>query len=283
MDADTGRLDFPPEILSHYGDGREQERLRRGRNRLELARTQQILQRFLPAPPAQILDIGGGPGEYAAWLARSGYDVHLLDATPLHVEQARETARRQPSHPFAADMGDARSLPFSTASADAVLLLGPLYHLTEREDRVRALQEALRVLRPEGLLAAAAISRFAPLFDGLQFHFLDDPDFVRIVERDLREGQHRNPSNHPHYFTTAFFHHPDELAGEVIEAGFEIEAVLLVEGPGLFVPDLDVWWHDQERRERLLQFIAAVEREPSLLGLGGHLLALARPPGDHHE
>jgi SAM-dependent methyltransferase len=162
--------------------------------------------------------------------------------------------------------------------ADAVLLLGPLYHLTERDDRLLALREARRVLHPGAVLVAAAITRFASLFDGLRFGFLDDPAFVRIVERDLTDGQHRNPGDHPDYFTTAFFHHPDELAQEVTEAGLTLEAVLAVEGPGWLLPDLDEWWRDIGRRERLLHLIAAVEREPSLLGVSGHLLAVARRP-----
>ena len=71
------------------------------------------------------------------------------------------------------------------ASVDAVLLLGPLYHLTERADRVRALAEGRRVLRPGGVLAAAAISRYASAVDGLFRGHLREPGFEAIVERDL--------------------------------------------------------------------------------------------------
>lgn len=267
------------QIQSHYGTGYERERLQRGGSRLEFARTQIILRRFLPPPPARVLDVGGGPGVYAAWLASQGYQVQLLDALPLHVRQAQEVSRRQPAYPFLAELGDARALPYHDLVADAVLLLGPLYHLTKRDDRLLALREARRVLRPGAVLFAAAITRFASLLDGLRFGFLEDPDFVRIVERDVTEGQHRNPGDHPDYFTTAFFHHPDELTQEVTEAGLTLEGVLAIEGPGWLLPDLDEWWRDIGRRERLLHLIAAVEREPSLLGMSGHLLAVARRPG----
>jgi ubiquinone/menaquinone biosynthesis C-methylase UbiE len=265
-----------PEIPEHYATGYEGRRLQQGRSRLEFARTQLIVQRFLPAPPARVLDVGGGPGAYAAWLAGAGYQVQLLDAVALHVAQAGEASERQPAHPFTAEVGDARSLPYPDESADAVLLFGPLYHLTERADRLLALREARRVLRPGGLLCVAAISRFASLFDGLWLGFLDDPGFVRIVRRDLHDGQHRNPENHPSYFTTAFFHHPQELAQEVADAELALEAILAIEGPGWLVPDLDAWWQDEHRREQLLSLIAAVEREPALLGMSAHLMAVAR-------
>ena len=272
MDELLQRL--PPEILSHYGEGVEQPRLLGGTSRLEFARTQLILSRFLPRPPARILDIGGGPGAYAWWLTDQGYTVHLVDAVPLHVEQARAAANG-----YTVELGDARRLHEPDASADAVLLLGPLYHLTERADRLRALAEAGRVLRPGGHLFVAAISRFASLLDGLWAYRLDDPAFVQIVERDLREGQHRNPENRPEWFTTAYFHHPDELVREVRDAGLILTDLLAVEGPAWLLPEFDARWRDDRRRQDLLEAIARIEREPSMLGVSAHLLAVARHHG----
>jgi SAM-dependent methyltransferase len=79
-----------PAIESHYGTGYERSRLfRGGRPSLEYVRSMELLERLLPAPPARVLDVGGGPGAYAAPLARRGYRVHLVDPVPLHVEQAR--------------------------------------------------------------------------------------------------------------------------------------------------------------------------------------------------
>src|SRR5262249_25732135 len=154
-------------------------------------------------------------GAYALPLAAEGYAVHLVDPVALHVEQARAASAAQPDAPLAsAAVGDARELPLDDASADAVLLLGPLYHLTDAEDRARALREAHRVLRPGGLLAAAAITRFASTLDGIAQGFLLEPGFEAIVERDLADGQHRNPGEHPRWFTTSYFHRPEELERE---------------------------------------------------------------------
>jgi SAM-dependent methyltransferase len=158
---------------------------------------------------------------------------------------------------------------------DAVLLLGPLYHLTGRGDRIQALREARRVLRPGGLLFAVGIGRFASLLSGMVDNFLGDPEARVIVERDLRDGQHRNPTDKD-YFTTAFFHRPEELTSEVSEVGFDVVELLGVEGPAWLLPDLERRWADEAERERLLQAARAVEREPTLLGIHPHLLAVAR-------
>lgn len=270
---------LPPEIAAHYAAGVEAARLSSGTGLLEMARTRELLTRYLPPPPAVILDVGGGPGAYACWLAAQGYEVHLVDPVPLHVEQARRASEARPGRPLASvRLGDARRLEEPDAGVDALLLLGPLYHLTERDDRLAALREARRVLKPGGPAFAAGISRFASLLDGLARDLFTDPDFARMVERDLRDGQHRNPTGRLDYFTTAFFHHPRELEAEMREAGLAVEAVFGIEGPGWLLPDVDARWADPARRARLLAAARAVEREPSLLGASAHLLALGRRP-----
>ena len=266
------------EVQAYYARGGETRRLFKGHGLIELARTQEIILRHLPPPPGSILDVGGGPGIYACWLAARGYRVHLVDAMPLHVEQARQASAGQPDTPVATlRVGDARQLEEADATVDAVLLLGPLYHLTERTDRIQTLREARRVLRPGGLLFAVGIGRFASLLSGMVDNFLGDPEARVIVERDLRDGQHRNPTDKD-YFTTASFHRPEEFTGEVREAGFDLVDLLGVEGPTWLLPDLARRWADEAERERLIETARAVEREPTLLGIHPHLLAVARRP-----
>jgi SAM-dependent methyltransferase len=258
-------------IVAHYSENPEDDRLRSGWFQLEFARTQELILRHIPPPPQRILDAGGGAGVYAEWLGSLGYETHLIDIVPRHVEAARHIPRIA-----SAKIGDARKLTHADESIDFVLLLGPLYHLTESADRLLALREARRVLRPAGLLFAAAISRFASLLDALRRGFIDDPQFAPILEGDLREGQHRNPTTNPEYFTTAFFHRPDELRSEITEAGFSSIEVFAVEGPGWLAKDFDARWADPARRRRLLDLIRAVEREAILLGATSHLLGIAR-------
>ena len=268
--------DIDPEIRAYYERGGEEGRLHGGfpSGSLELERTREILGRYLPPAPLEILDVGGGPGVYAAWLANRGDRVHLVDPVPLHVEQARA------AHPkVTAELGDARQLPQPDASVDVVLLLGPLYHLVDRDDRLRALQEARRVLRRGGLLFAAAISRFAALLDLLvRLDRLHEPEVFRVVEAGVRSGVFRGAEG-AQLFTTAFLHRPDELRDEVLEAGFELEDVLNVEGPGFLLQDFQDRWADPARREAILAAARLVETEPEMLGASSHLLAIARAPG----
>ena len=276
-EPESDHFSLPNEISQYYEEGLEAQRLSGALGQLELLRSKEIISRYLPDPPAKILDIGGGPGVYACWLARDGHEVHLVDPVPLHVEQARRASAGQPDCPIASiSLGDARKLNQPDANFDLVLMLGPLYHLTDRIDRILALREAYRVLRKGGYIFAVGISRFASLLDALDRGLLSDPEFVRIVQRDLTNGQHRNPTAKLSYFTTAFFHHPDELAAEVAEAGFQVEKTLPIEGPVALIQDLDERWDDQDQRTQILNALRWLEDEPSILGITGHLMAIAR-------
>jgi ubiquinone/menaquinone biosynthesis C-methylase UbiE len=114
-------------LRAYYRRGEEQARLEEAHGLLEFERTIEILARHLPDPPATIADIGGGPGRYALWLADRGYEVEHRDLMELHVEQLQASLTGQ--HRVSTAVGDARALALPDESVDAVLLLGPLYHL----------------------------------------------------------------------------------------------------------------------------------------------------------
>jgi ubiquinone/menaquinone biosynthesis C-methylase UbiE len=269
---------LPKEIEEHYLESKESERLFGARGELERLRTEAILSRYLPPAPATIFDVGGAAGIYAFPLSKQGYLVHLIDPVELHLEQARSFAST--SHVTLASItrGDARHLDVPSGRADAVLLLGPLYHLVEYADRVQALREAQRILRAKGVLFAAAVSRFASLIDGLSSGFFPDAEFRKIVAADLASGQHRNPMNHPAYFTTAYFHRPEDLAAEVRDAGFADVQVLAVEGPAWSAALFREAWDEPTQRQSLMEFLSSIEREPSLQGASAHLIAVAHRP-----
>jgi ubiquinone/menaquinone biosynthesis C-methylase UbiE len=262
------------DLLAFYAQGGEEPRLvAGGPSRLEYARTLELLDRHLPSAPADVLDVGGGPGRYAAWLAERGHRVTLLDIVPLHIEQA--AGRAQTGSPFAVALGDARSLAVGDDSCDVVLLMGPLYHLPDAQDRHRAMQEAARVTRPGGVVICTAITRFAALLDGLDSGQLSEPEWRAAVDRTLATGAHSNPTRHPDLFTTAYFHRPEELQDELIAAGIDHECTYGVEGPGtLLWSRLD----DDRDRENLLLVARVLEAEPSVIGVSPHLLAVGRKP-----
>lgn len=263
----------PTDVIGHYEERyREEDRLVRDPvGRLELIRTGIILDRYLPDPPAAVLDVGGGPGVYADLLNDAGYDVELIDIVPRHIRQATERGVR-------AQLGDARDLPALTKSQDAVLLLGPLYHLAEQADRLNALAEAIRVGKSGAPVFAAAISRYAAAIDGLERGFWDDPAFAEIVVADLKTGRHVNTTGNPAYFTTAFLHHPDELRSELENAGLRDVSVLAVEGVGWVAGDLGGRLDDPPRRAELLHLLELLEREESILGASPHLLGVGFVP-----
>lgn len=241
----------------------EASRLRRdGTGRLEALRTRRLIEPELPSEPSQVLDVGGGTGVHARWIAELGHHVRMIDLVERHVEAARAAG-------LTAEVADARDLPTDDASTDVVLLLGPLYHLPPEERRI-ALDEARRVLRPGGLLAAAAISRWAGLLH-LAITGPWDDDILEAQRRVLRSGRHEPDLLG---FTEAWLHTPAELHAEVEAAGFGDVVVLPVEGPlghGVDLAD-DI----EDRLDRALAVVELTQDVPELIGASPHLLALAR-------
>jgi SAM-dependent methyltransferase len=264
-----------PEILEYYRRGGERDRLAAGPGRLEFLRTWDLLTRTLPAAPATILDVGGATGVYAGPLADAGYRVRVVDPVPEHVAEAAALPGVD------AVLGDARALPAQGDSVDAVLLFGPLYHLPDRPDRIAAWREAGRVMRAGGVVIGATISRFASLFDGFAHHYFRDPRFRPIVERALIDGVHANLDAVRTWFTSAYFHHPAELPGEIADAGLTLRRLVAVESPLAYLgQSLVETLESPELTRALLELLRAVEEEPSLLGASSHILSVAAPgPG----
>lgn len=265
---------FDPAIAEFYARGEEAARLFGGSpaGPLELERTRELILRHLPDGVLRILDVGGGPGVYAAWLADLGHQVHVIDPVPLHVEQASSRDGR-----VTAEVGDARHLTVTDEDADVVLMLGPLYHLLDANDRHAALTEAHRVLRPGGVVFAAAITRFAAL-SNLLLHedLLHEGVVFDVVAEAVRHGAFRGTEHD--LFTNAYFHHPHELGEEVEEAGFADAVVFGIEGPGHLMADLPAAFDDPPRRDAILRAARLIETDESMIGASAHLLAVARKP-----
>jgi ubiquinone/menaquinone biosynthesis C-methylase UbiE len=270
--------DIDPAVADYYEHTPEESRLEQGAFQLEQVRTRELIERHAPPAPAEVLDVGGAAGAYALWLAERGYTVHLLDAAPRLVQEAHRRSQAAPRGLASCRVADARSLPAASESVSLVLLLGPLYHLVDAADRATTLREATRVLRPGGVLIAAGISRWASALDGLARDLYADERYTRMVENDLLDGQHRNPTERLDYFTTAYFHRPEELRAEVAHAGFDVRGLYGIEGPAWIIPDVTTRLEDRARREALLHVCRLLEEEPSVVGCSAHLLAVGQKP-----
>ena len=242
--------------------------------RLERTRTVELLRQLLPAPPVRVLDVGGGPGEYARALVLGGYHVRLVDLVPSHVAQAAA------GHPAVdAVVADARALPEDDDSYDVTLLLGPLYHLVTREDRLQALREAMRVTRPGGRIIAAAISRFAGPLDFAATGRLTE-NLINEAKAFLTDGVH-NPRTD---FTHAYFHRVEELTDECCTAGLTDVVVHGIEGPAWTAaeaaangPLADVVFTGA------LALARVYTDEPALVAASGHILAAGIVPRGHDQ
>jgi SAM-dependent methyltransferase len=257
----------------YYELGNEADRLDSPQGRLEFERSQEIVLRALPPAPAVVADIGGGPGRYALWLASLGYHVIHRDIVPLHVRQLAEAAAAAGVVVDSA-LGDARALDLADASADAVLLLGPLYHL-DAAGRLRALAEARRVVRPGGPVLGAAISRWAARLDGVLGQRLYEkyPQVARVV--DVVEQTGVLEPLFPGSFC-AFTHRPEELRAEISSAGLKVTDLVCVEGAALLLGDLAERAADPAAWQIVLDAARALERVPELIGLGSHLVVTGR-------
>lgn len=251
----------------------ESNRLADAFGHLELARTRELLTRYLPEAPATILDIGGARGPYALWLAETGHEVHLVDMVSTHLEEAGKIASDLGLKLAGLTVGDARKLDHADASMDTVMLHGPLYHLVHRAERLEALREARRVLRPGGRLFAFAINRFAGLIYGVSEGLVFNEAYMEMVEHEVKDGRRANSPAWADTFGDAFFHLPGELKAELEASGFIQEALLGVVGPAWQVPDLEEAWKDPTKRATILTVARLTEQEPLL---GPRLLAVAR-------
>ncbi|WP_338682187.1 methyltransferase domain-containing protein [Streptomyces acidiscabies] len=268
--------ELAPSVLRFYGETvNEGSRLHRSADgRLELARTQELLRRFLPPAPARVLDVGGGTGVHAEWLVKDGYDVALVDPVPRHVEQASAVCP--------ASLGDARELDTADDSYDVVQLLGPLYHLPDADDRRQALAEARRVVKPGGLVAAAAINRYASLFEHVTYAHLHTQRMQEAISKILRTAVHDGD-----HFTLAYFHRGEELADELRESGLTNVQVFGIEGPAWsLVKAVEQQPGDGPTDDLIASAVTAArmaEPYPELLAASSHLLAVGWAPVDVSE
>src|SRR5688572_13216074 len=271
------KTNMPLQIIKAFynSTGVETDRLDQHVFQLEKIRSQQIIREYLK-PGMTIADIGGATGSYSFWLHDMGQEVHLLDVAEYHIETAIKISKEKNKPLGSILLGDARSLPYPDNQFDLILLFGPLYHLQQKTDRIGAITEARRVLKPNGVLLAATISRYASLLDGFWQNYIDDAGFEKIIEQDLTNGNHFNTTGNPFYFTEAHFHSQLEIEEEFMVAGFTHFSIKAIEGFGWLVPGFINRWNDDTWREKLIHYIQKTESDPVMIGMSAHVMTVAR-------
>ena len=267
------------DYYEQYGE-REWARLDRPEDgALEFAINSRTIADYLPAA-TRVLDIGGGPGRYALWLAERGHRVTLADLSPTLLAIARERVATLPAAQAIEEIVEADACDLARwgdGSFDAALSLGPFYHLPEAEARERAAAELARVLRPGGLAFVALMPRTSflrrTIADRAERRHLGDPEFVR---RLLEEGTFIN--DEPGRFTGGYGFRPEEIAPFFARFGFAQECLLASQS---VAPDLqrtlaELAENDEAAFETALAVLLQVANEPSILGMSSHLLYVGR-------
>ena len=274
-------------VLAGYNAGIERNRLRAGIGLIEFERTKEILLEELPKPPAVIYDIGGGYGEYAWWLSSLGYEVHLFDLAETNIKMSGELAGEYPNIRLKSAMVcDARSVPRPDKSADAILFMGPLYSITEYDERILAVRESCRLLKNDGVLFSAALTPYSVLIpriatyhkdDAKKKDELDDPAVIEIIERALTDGCYINPERKiARGLGSSHLHTAKALKEELRRGGFSLSTVHGVMGGAWLAPNLDELLEKEETRNVLLKTVRMLDTHEEIIGLSGHLLAVSR-------
>ncbi|MCM3337587.1 class I SAM-dependent methyltransferase [Paenibacillus sp. MER TA 81-3] len=266
------------QMINYYSSFDEWGRLER--EPLEFTVNCHYIKSHLPEK-GHILDIGAGPGKYAIELAKSGYDITLADITPKLVESAREKVREYGlERQFQGfDVADARNLQlYADEQFDASLMLGPLYHLQQEEDRVSATQELHRVTKSGCLVFVAFMPR------------------MRHVATSLLYPQHWKPNDTieglTEFMCTGIFNHSDEgrFTGAYYFPIEEIEPFMEAHGfeqvkligsgsiAGLMKPEHWQYWRDQGESafQSIMQIVMDAADSPYILGTSSHLLYIGK-------
>jgi S-adenosylmethionine-dependent methyltransferase len=259
-------------VERYYDANAHAEWVRLDRDRIEFAVTVRALDEYLPPPPARVLDIGGGPGRYAIELTRRGYDVTLADISEAELTLAAERAAEAGVTLSRVSKADARDLKqFDDGAFDAVILMGPLYHLLEETDRRLSVEEAVRVTRTGGIVMATNITRYAAIRFWAKHNPMQVVDDRARYEQQAVTGKTQNAPG----FTDIYLMRPEELTALFAKTSVAHIVTIACEGVVSMIReklnelDGEPWdyWVDLNYR---------LAKDPDTHGLAEHLLYVGR-------
>lgn len=260
------------DIAAFYDSGVEAEDARLEQHQLEYDLTWRYLTRYLP-PAGSILEIGAGTGRYTLALCRRGYAVTAVDLSAALLEQCqRRLAAEHLDGQARFVVADARDLRAVPAAFDAVLLMGPLYHLIFEEDRREALRQATARLRSGGLLFSTHLSRLGVLGDLLRRApaWIEQSEEVRWL---LEYG--RRPDDQPRGGFRGYFARVAELRPLHEAFGLQTLVVAGVE-PAISADDESYNRLPAPQRDMWLDLLFAISTDETTLGASRHLLYIGR-------
>ena len=259
------------ELENFYNKASEETRLEKGMGIFEFERIKELIELHISKSNATIIDVGGGTGKYSEWLAKKEHTVHLIEPVLKHIKLAEKRAKKL-KKPFSVSIGEASNLPYKENSADLVILHGPLYHLQKREDRVKAILEAKRVLKKGGIILGFAINATASTVVGLMNGMIHANSFFKMCKEELTTGIHNAPKDFPFLLADAFYHKPQDLKAEFIEQNLNFINLFAVEGMIWLDNEYFANMIDKKKSKTLKKLQTLTQNDEYLLPFSPHMM-----------
>lgn len=258
-------------IEGFYNKVSEETRLDKGMGIFEFERIKSLIEKYISSSPSKIIDIGGGTGKYSEWLAKKGHEVYLVEPVPKHIRIAMDRANKL-KNKYSVHLGEARNLDFPDNFADLIILHGPLYHLQKKNDREKAIREAKRVVKKDGIILGFSINFSASTLVGLLQGLIHKKFFFEMCKEELSTGIHNPPGDFPWLLAEAYYHKPSELKDEFVNQGLIYLNTYAVEGMAWLDKDYFSNMLAIKKRTTLLELIQLTENENDLLAFSPHMM-----------
>lgn len=263
------------DIELFYNNASEETRLDKGMGIFEFERIKFLIEKYISTSTTKIIDVGGGTGKYSEWLAKKGYEVHLVEPILKHIEIAKNRASKL-KNKFSVQLGESRKLEFPDNYADLIILHGPLYHLQKKEDRDLTIFEAKRVLKKNGIILGFAINYTASTLVGLLNGLIHKKPFFEMCKEELKNGIHNPPDDFPWLLKEAYYHKPEQLKQEFINKKLTYINTYAVEGMAWLDKNYFSNMLNIKRKNTLLELIKITENDTYLLSLSPHIMIVVK-------
>ncbi|WP_299318322.1 bifunctional 2-polyprenyl-6-hydroxyphenol methylase/3-demethylubiquinol 3-O-methyltransferase UbiG [uncultured Maribacter sp.] len=262
---------IPRNIEMFYNKASEETRLEKGMGVFEFERIKSLIEKYLSTSSSKIIDVGGGTGKYAKWLAKKGHEVHLVEPVAKHLQLAENRAKKL-KNKFFVHLGESRKLDFPNNYADLILLHGPLYHLQRIEDRELSILEAKRILKNGGIILGFAINYTASTLVGLLNGLIHKRSFFEMCKNELTTGIHNPPDDFPWLLAEAYYHKPEQLKKEFIQQDLTYLNTYAVEGMAWLDKDFFANMLNHKKRKTLIELLQVTENDSYILPFSPHMM-----------